>query len=52
VTEAKEYTDRIVGMRYGRIIFDDEPAKLDQAAMDQIYAGSPHADRAKDGAAA
>ncbi|MEX3317086.1 phosphonate ABC transporter ATP-binding protein [Sulfitobacter sp. PS-8MA] len=49
VTEAKEYTDRIVGMRYGRIIFDDVPAKLDQAAMDQIYAGSPHADRAKDG---
>ncbi len=49
VTEAKEYTDRIVGMRYGRIIFDDVPAKLDQEAMDQIYAGSPHADRAKDG---
>tara|TARA_R110002096_G_scaffold434302_1_gene655419 strand:+ start:599 stop:1375 length:777 start_codon:yes stop_codon:yes gene_type:complete len=45
VTEAKEYTDRIVGMRYGRIIFDDKPAMLDQAAMDEIYAGSPHADR-------
>ncbi|HBM40399.1 MAG TPA: phosphonate ABC transporter ATP-binding protein, partial [Sulfitobacter sp.] len=25
VNEAKEYTDRIVGMRYGRIIFDDKP---------------------------
>ena len=50
VTEAKEYTDRIVGMRYGRIIFDDVPDKLDQEAMDQIYAGSPHADRAKDAA--
>ncbi len=47
VTEAKEYTDRIVGMRYGRIIFDDVPAKLDQEAMDKIYAGSPHADRAQ-----
>lgn len=45
VTEAKEYTDRIVGMRYGRIIFDDLPAKLDQSAMDLIYSGSPHADR-------
>ncbi len=47
VTEAKEYTDRIVGMRYGRIIFEDVPAKLDQEAMDKIYAGSPHADRAQ-----
>ncbi len=46
VAEAKEYTDRIVGMRYGRIIFDDLPAKLDEAAMDRIYSGSPAADRA------
>ncbi|WP_299818955.1 phosphonate ABC transporter ATP-binding protein [uncultured Jannaschia sp.] len=45
VTEAKEYTDRIVGMRYGRIIFDDLPAALDQEAMDRIYSGSPHVDR-------
>jgi phosphonate transport system ATP-binding protein len=48
VTEAKEYTDRIVGMRYGRIIFDDTPDKLDEAAMEEIYAGSPHADRGGD----
>ena len=48
VTEAKEYTDRIVGMRYGRIIFDDTPDKLDEAEMDKIYAGSPHADRGGD----
>ena len=46
VNEAKQYTDRIVGMRYGRIIFDDLPAKLDEAAMDAIYSGSPAADRA------
>lgn len=46
VAEAKEYTDRIVGMRYGRIIFDDLPAKLDAEAMDMIYSGSPAADRA------
>jgi phosphonate transport system ATP-binding protein len=39
VAEAKAYTDRIVGMRYGRIIFDDDPAKLDQEAMDRIYGG-------------
>ena len=48
VTEAREYTDRIVGMRYGRIIFDDKPAQLDEAAMERIYAGSPHADRSAD----
>lgn len=46
VTEAKQYTDRIVGMRYGRIIFDDLPEKLDDEAMEQIYSGSPAADRA------
>ncbi|RLQ88548.1 phosphonate ABC transporter ATP-binding protein [Notoacmeibacter ruber] len=48
VTEAKEYTDRIVGMRYGRIIFDDKPAQLDQHAMEEIYSGNPHADRSGD----
>jgi phosphonate transport system ATP-binding protein len=46
VHEAREYTDRIVGMRYGRIIFDDLPHRLDEAAMDRIYSGSPAADRA------
>lgn len=46
VAEAKEYTDRIVGMRYGRIIFDDVPDALDEAAMEAIYAGSPASDRA------
>lgn len=41
VAEARAYTDRIVGMRYGRIIFDAKPDALDQAAMDEIYAGIP-----------
>ncbi|WP_018690438.1 phosphonate ABC transporter ATP-binding protein [Ahrensia kielensis] len=45
VTEAKIYTDRIVGMRYGRIIFDDKPDALDKEAMDKIYSGNPQADR-------
>lgn len=48
VTEAQAYTDRIVGMRYGRIIFDDRPENLDKDAMDRIYSGSPHADRSED----
>ena len=52
VTEAKEFSDRIVGMRYGRIIFDDKPAALTRAEMDQIYAGVPAQDRAEAGAAA
>lgn len=47
VAEAKEYTDRIVGMRYGRIIFDGLPSELDQTAMDQIYSGVPAEDRAQ-----
>src|SRR3546814_12782938 len=48
VFEAKEYTDRIVGMRYGRIIFDGQPDDLTNAAMDEIYAGMPAEDRAVD----
>jgi len=52
VTEARQYTDRIVGMRYGRIIFDDVPDALNAEAMDEIYAGVPAADRqAKEAAA-
>lgn len=45
VGEAKAYTDRIVGMRYGRIIFDGAPGDLDDAAMDEIYAGIPAEER-------
>lgn len=49
VAEAKAYADRIVGMRYGRIIFDAEPSALDQTAMDEIYAGVPAEERGLDG---
>jgi phosphonate transport system ATP-binding protein len=52
VNEAKEFSDRIVGMRYGRIIFDDLPKALSEDAMHQIYSGIPHADRTVEGAAA
>lgn len=45
VAEAKEFTQRIVGMRFGRIIFDGQPVDLDAAAMDEIYAGVPAAER-------
>ncbi|WP_299811779.1 phosphonate ABC transporter ATP-binding protein [uncultured Roseibium sp.] len=52
VHEAKEFSDRIVGMRYGRIIFDDLPKALTDEAMHEIYAGIPHADRQVEGEAA
>jgi phosphonate transport system ATP-binding protein len=32
-------------MRYGRIIFDGRPDRLDDAAMDKIYAGIPAEER-------
>nr|WP_299241615.1 phosphonate ABC transporter ATP-binding protein [uncultured Halomonas sp.] len=40
VSEAKEFTQRIVGMRFGRIIFDGKPGDLDQDAMDSVYSGT------------
>lgn len=46
VAEAKEYTDRIVAMRFGKIIFDGTPSSLDATAMDDIYSGTPANDRA------
>lgn len=45
VNEAKEFTDRIVGMRYGKIIFDAKPDALDKEAMERIYFGTPAAER-------
>lgn len=45
VAEAKEFTQRIVGMRFGRIIFDGQPGDLDEQAMDEIYAGVPAEER-------
>jgi phosphonate transport system ATP-binding protein len=45
VAEAKTYTDRIVGMRFGRIIFDGPPDSLDDEAMEKIYGGTPAEER-------
>jgi phosphonate transport system ATP-binding protein len=45
VAEAREYTQRIVGMRFGKLIFDGKPADLDQEAMDTVYNGTPGEDR-------
>lgn len=40
VGEAREYTERIVGMRFGKLIFDGTPKDLDQEAMDAVYSGT------------
>jgi len=45
VAEAREYTQRIVGMRFGKLIFDGGPDDLDQSAMDAVYSGTPAAER-------
>jgi phosphonate transport system ATP-binding protein len=39
VDQARTYADRIVGLRFGRIVFDGAPEKLDDAALDLIYDG-------------
>src|SRR5690606_20073689 len=39
VDQARTFTDRIVGLRYGHIIFDGVPADLNDAALDAIYDG-------------
>jgi len=40
VGEAREFTERIVGMRFGKLIFDGKPEDLDAAAMDAVYSGT------------
>lgn len=39
VAQARIYTDRIVGLRHGTMIFDGAPADFDKAALDAIYGG-------------
>ena len=39
VTQAKAYTERIVGLRHGKMIFDGTPAEFNQSALDAIYGG-------------
>ena len=34
---AKHYADRIVALRQGRIVYDGQPAALDEAAYRRIY---------------
>lgn len=34
---ARQFADRIIGLSAGRIVFDDSPARLDDAALARIY---------------
>lgn len=36
---AREFADRVVGFHGGRVVFDDTPARLTDAALDRIYGG-------------
>jgi phosphonate transport system ATP-binding protein len=40
VHQAKEFSDRVVGLRYGTIIFDGTAVELDDDALDRIYEGT------------
>jgi len=40
VSQARQFAQRIVGLRFGSIIFDGSPADLDEAALDQVYEGT------------
>ncbi|MGQ0333576.1 phosphonate ABC transporter ATP-binding protein [Halomonas elongata] len=39
VSQAKTYTERIVGLRHGKMIFDGRPADFTSDALDAIYGG-------------
>src|SRR3546814_20317668 len=41
VAEAKEFTRRIVGLSFGRVIFDGPPAGTDADAMHRVYSDTP-----------
>jgi phosphonate transport system ATP-binding protein len=39
VAQAKAYTERIVGLRHGKMIFDGAPDDFTRDALDAIYGG-------------
>ena len=48
---AREFADRIVGMRDGRVVFDGTPAELTDARVHQLYAGAHGDDQPADAGA-
>ncbi|WP_108444506.1 phosphonate ABC transporter ATP-binding protein [Halomonas denitrificans] len=57
VAQARTYTDRIVGLRHGTMIFDGAPSDFDKEALEAIYGGieapedeaAPAAEEVRDG---
>lgn len=49
VAQARAYTDRIVGLRHGRMIFDGTPGDFDREALDAVYGGIEAADEEESG---
>jgi phosphonate transport system ATP-binding protein len=43
VRMAKEFSDRIIGLNGGRVVFDDHPSRLDEEALHYIYHGKTKA---------
>ncbi len=52
VQQARTYADRIVGLRFGQIVFDGTADQLDDAALDLIYGGKDWNEPDDEGAAA
>jgi phosphonate transport system ATP-binding protein len=44
VAQAKAYTERIVGLRHGKMIFDGKPVDFNEEALDAVYGGIEAAD--------
>ncbi len=40
VSQARQFADRIVGLRYGKIMFDGKGSDLDDEVLDSIYEGT------------
>ena len=45
---AREFADRIVGMRDGRVVFDGAPAEFTDERVQQLYAGAHWEDQPAD----
>ncbi len=52
VAQARAYTQRIVGLRHGQMIFDGTPADFTKDALDAIYGGIETPDEERDEAEA
>ena len=45
VDYAKRYSDRIIGLRNGHVVFDGKPAELSEEALHSIFASNSHTEK-------